>query len=41
MAQVAHDFVRGNNVLIGVTAADGVNFCAGFLCLPRAEERYY
>jgi len=34
--------MRGNNILIGVTAADGVNFEPDdFFCLPRAEERYY
>jgi hypothetical protein len=42
---VAHHQGReysGNNILIGVTAADGVNFEPDdFFCLPRAEERYY
>jgi hypothetical protein len=36
------DFTGGNNILIGVTAADGVNFEPDDFCrLPRAEERYY
>ena len=36
------NFMRGNNILIGVTAADGVSFEPDdFFCLPRTEERYY